>query len=231
MNDSPDRYVIACQTDWFWDQWTEFNPKGQWRQVREPEELTYEMLGNFQPRFVFFPHWSHIVADEIIENFECVCFHATPLPYGRGGSPIQNMIVRGHEETKVTALRMTGEVDAGPIYMQEDFSLLGGGDEMYIRLSEEILGMIERLVTHPREPEPQEGQSVVFERRTPSESSLPEESSLQEIFDFIRMLDAEGYPNAFIEHGDLRIEFSRPARRRGKIEADVTIRRNTDKED
>ena len=31
---------------------------------------------------------------------------------------------------------------------------------------------------------------------------------MQQIFDYIRMLDAEGYPKAFLETENLRLEFS-----------------------
>ncbi len=44
-----------------------------------------------------------------IRGFEKV--HMTDVPYGRGGSPLQNLIARGHTSTKLTAMRMTAEVD------------------------------------------------------------------------------------------------------------------------
>jgi len=36
-----------------------------------------------------------IILKEIFENYEIILFHMTDLPYGRGGSPLQNLIVRG----------------------------------------------------------------------------------------------------------------------------------------
>lgn len=32
-------------------------------------------------------------------------FHMTNFPYGRGGSPLQNLMKRGHHTTTITALR------------------------------------------------------------------------------------------------------------------------------
>ncbi len=43
--------------------------------------------------------------------------------------------------------------------------------------------------------------------------------------DFIRMLDAEGYPRAFLQHSGFRFEFSRSALYDGRVVADVTITR------
>ena len=49
-----------------------------------------------------------------------------------------------------------------------------------------------------------------FFRRTPEESSLHEAdiSSLNDFFDFIRMLDAEDYPKAFLDLHGYRLELS-----------------------
>ena len=72
-------------------------------------------------------------------------------------------------------------------------------------------------------PQPQSGTAVVFKRRTPDQSEIPAKSSLLSLHDFIRMLDAEGYPRAFIEHKGFRYEFSRASMRDGRLEADVKI--------
>lgn len=217
------RYAMACRTPWLWDFWDDVDLPGEWLEIRGPDELSGARLESFDPRYVFFPHWSHRVPASIYERWECVCFHCTPLPYGRGGSPVQNMIVRGHKETELVALRMVEEFDAGPVYMRRPMSLLGGGDEIFMRLSRLALDMTREIIEEEPEPRPQSGEPVTFKRRQPEESELPEGGSLKELFDFIRMLDAEGYPNAFFEYGDFRIEFSRPALRRGEVEAEVSI--------
>lgn len=223
------RNVIACRTDWFWHCWQDLELEGEWLEIHESDDLKLETLEGFNPRYVFFPHWSTIVSDEILKRFECVCFHATPVPFGRGGSPVQNMIVRGYEETELVALRMTSILDAGPVYARRKVSLLGGGDEIYLRLSEYVGDLIKHIVAHEPEPEEQSGEATIFKRRKPHQSRLPKDAKLNEWFDHIRMLDAEGYPKAFIEYGDLRIEFSRPALRRGHIQADVVIKKRSKK--
>lgn len=218
-----DRYAVACRTPWFWDLWRDRELPGEWLDIREEDGLVPGRLEQFSPRYIFFPHWSKQVPDAIYGAFECVCFHAAPVPYGRGGSPIQNMIVRGHEETEVVALRMVEELDAGPVYRRERMSLLGGGDELYLRIASLVLDMMEEIVENEPEPREQEGELVIFRRRRPEESEIGEGPTLAELFDFIRMLDAEGYPSAFLRHGGMRFEFSRPALRRGEIEASVRI--------
>jgi methionyl-tRNA formyltransferase len=201
---------------------------GQWRFVGTGPELTVEFLRRLQPRYVFFLHWSWKVPPEIIREFECVCFHMTDVPYGRGGSPLQNLIVRGHRETKLTALRMTEAFDAGPVYLKEPLSLEGAAEEILIRASRLSATMIESLIQRQPPPVPQAGPATVFKRRQPAESALPDAPSLGALHDFIRMLDAEGYPKAFLRHHGFRLEFSRAVSYDGRIVADVIITREAD---
>lgn len=58
------------------------------------EGFSLKNICDFQPDYIFLPHWSYIIPREITDNWECVVFHMTDLPYGRGGSPLQNLIVR-----------------------------------------------------------------------------------------------------------------------------------------
>lgn len=200
--------------------------KGDWWLITDPKELE-TFVAQTEPRYIFFPHWSEIVPEWIWRDVECVCFHETPVPYGRGGSPVQNMIKRGHTHTVITALRMTGELDAGPVYRQEPLSLSGLLEEIGIRIAKKVARMILWIVENEPEPMPQDDGSPVvrFKRREPWQSEIPEadDGGLVVLFDHIRMLDAEGYPRAFLERGGFRFEFSRPALRVGRIEADVRI--------
>jgi methionyl-tRNA formyltransferase len=198
--------------------------------ITQKEELTLDRLMQINPHYVFFPHWSHIIPKEIFEGFECVVFHMTDLPYGRGGSPLQNLILRGHNETKISALRCVAELDAGPIYMKRPLTLEGSAAEIFLRAADVIEGMIEEMVQTEPHPEPQQGEPVVFRRRTPEQSDLrgARISNLNDFFDFIRMLDAPTYPLAFIERGDFMLEFSHAQLLNNSIEARVTIRRKDD---
>ena len=197
---------------------------GRWHYISDPADLNAAAIEKLQPEFIFFPHWSAKVSQAVLQMTECVCFHMTDLPYGRGGSPLQNLIACGHTETMITALKMTDELDAGPVYLKVPLSLHGLAEEIYIRAAARIAAMIETIVLQRPEPVPQAGEVTVFKRRQPEQSRIPEEcDNLDKLFDHLRMLDAEGYPAAFIEFGCFRFEFSRPALRVGSIEADVKI--------
>ena len=93
---------------------------GKWLFCSDPGELTEQLKQIKKPLYIFFLHWSWKVPPQIINNYECVCFHMTDVPYGRGGSPLQNLIARNHRSTKLTALRMIKDFDAGPVYLKKD---------------------------------------------------------------------------------------------------------------
>tara|TARA_Y100001968_G_scaffold257240_1_gene243790 strand:+ start:1903 stop:2607 length:705 start_codon:yes stop_codon:yes gene_type:complete len=222
-------YVVASIRSWHLAEFQNINEEleGNWHLIDDPLELTLENLERIKPRYIFFPHWSIKVPEEIIELYECVCFHETDLPFGRGGSPIQNLIERGIETTQITAIRMTKEFDAGPVYIKHPLSLNGLAEEIYIRSAKIISSMIQKIVTTEPIPIPQTGKATVFKRRTPAQSFITEEiDSLEQLFDFIRMLDADGYPLAKIQYNSFEIEFKQPAFRVNKIEAIVCIKKS-----
>lgn len=193
--------------------------------INRKEQLSLERLREIAPKYIFFPHWSYIIPEEIYENYESIIFHMTDLPYGRGGSPLQNLIVRGHRETQISALRCVAELDAGPIYFKRPLSLEGAASEIFLRASTIIEEMIINLVTAQPKPVAQEGEATIFRRRLPDESDLTKApiNDIVDIFDFIRMLDADGYPRAFFEVSGYRVELSRVQLEYGKLVGTFTI--------
>lgn len=185
--------------------------------------ITHDYLNKLQPEWVFFPHWSYIIPAEVYENMNCVIFHMTDLPFGRGGSPLQNLIARGIYETKLSALKCTAQLDAGDIYIKQPLSLWGTAEEIYLRAAELTKEMIIQIVKEKPQLHKQQGEPVVFQRRKPSEGDIGKWESLSKVFDYIRMLDADTYPPAFLDKNNLHIEFTRASLKEGYILADAKI--------
>lgn len=173
--------------------------------ISGPELLTQERLEECNPQYIFFLHWNWKVPKEITDKYECINFHMTDLPFGRGGSPLQNLILRGNTHTTLTAHRMTDELDAGPVYLKTRLSLKGRAQEIYEKAARLSARMIHRIVTEGLEPSAQTGEVVYFKRRTPEQSEIPE--NVEDMYDFLRMLDAQTYPNAFLRYAGYRFEF------------------------
>lgn len=179
-----------------------------WLLINNNNDFNSDVLSKHNIDKIFIPHWSYIIPKEIYSNYECIVFHMTDLPYGRGGSPLQNLIVRGHTETKISALRVVKELDAGSIYLKRDLSLEGTAEEIFIRANSIIEGMISEIISEDLKSKEQEGDIVKFTRRKPEESNINTVEELQKVYDYIRMLDAKGYPHAFIETSNLKVEFT-----------------------
>jgi methionyl-tRNA formyltransferase len=218
-------YVLACSTPWALAAFARRRADlpGDWITAVGQHDLE-PVLAYCAPRYIFFPHWSWRVPDSVISRHECVCFHMTDLPLGRGGSPLQNLIAQGARETQLTAFRMTAEFDAGPIYAKRRLGLDGAAHECYARAAELCLDLLEWIVATEPAPSPQAGEPTFFRRRQPSESAIPDGGSLKQFHDHIRMLDADGYPRAFLDHGEWRLEFRDATLGESAIEAGVTIR-------
>jgi methionyl-tRNA formyltransferase len=202
-------YVVATVKPWnieYFKQWQSAKAD-HWHLLSQVDQLNLQNLNKINPKYIFFPHWSWIVPKEILSRFECVCFHMTDVPYGRGGSPLQNLIIRNHKKTKISALRMTEHIDAGPVYLKAELSLEGSAQKIYERATPIIFKMIENIITQAPIAVAQKGKLENFSRRTPEQSTLPTSGELNKLYDHIRMLDAHSYPHAKLDHGDFELQF------------------------
>jgi len=216
--------IIASSKEWFKD-----HPKSKEYkelnliEISNKEDLNLEYLEKINPRYIFFPHWNWRVNSEIYERFDCVAFHTAPLPYGRGGSPIQNLILKGFKNSPVCALKMTDILDGGPIYDSFEVSLNGTISEIFSKIAicvERLIIIICQNNTHPIE---QKGEVLEFKRLLNSNNELLGNFSINELYDRIRMVDGLDYPRAFINYGNYKIEFSEAYINGSHLKASVKI--------
>lgn len=181
---------------------------GNWILCQNKADFNIESLTQIKPDIIFIPHWSYIIPSEIYSNYTCIVFHMTDLPYGRGGSPLQNLIVKGHQDTKISAIKVTKGIDEGSVYLKMPLSLSGSAREIFNNSTIVIEQMITEIINTNPSPLAQVGEPILFKRRRPEESNINELQSISDMFNHIRMLDADGYPNAFLETTHFRFEFT-----------------------
>jgi methionyl-tRNA formyltransferase len=217
-------FVLASCKPWHQPALAELTLKneGNWIYVSDKRELE-QVVSTNQPRYIFFLHWNWLVPRSIWQSYECVCFHMTDVPYGRGGSPLQNLVLAGHTRTVLSALQMIDELDAGPVYAKMPLELDGSAEQIYVKAGELSMQIIQWMIRTNPIANPQTGKVVVFKRRRPEQSVIPKSGNLQSTFDFIRMLDADGYPRAFIDHGKFVINFRDAKLREGRVSAEAEI--------
>jgi len=98
--------------------------------------------------------YGHLLVPEVLDLSPkgSVNVHASLLPALRGAAPIHHAVIRGHDRTGVTIMRMTAGLDEGPILLQRDIPIdaedTTGG--LTLRLAElgaealiEALGLLE----------------------------------------------------------------------------------------
>lgn len=205
-------------TQWFVIQEEDLlNPDPMWANVH----TVIEHFTSSSDRKIFVPFYSKKIPKEIYEKYEVIIFHMTDVPYGRGGSPLQNLIKRGHSLTKIAALQCTDNLDAGDVYLKEMLSLDGTAEEIYKRAGLIIEDMMWRIAKMNIVPKPQIGTVTKFKRRKPAQSEIVTECGLTELYDHIRMLDAPDYPKAFVEYNNYRLEFTGARLENGKLTANV----------
>lgn len=224
-------YVIATIKSWniqSAEKLKENYPNDTFYIIDQKGGLTPEFLQKVQPDYIFFPHWSWYIPESVYLNHRCVVFHMADLPFGRGGSPLQNHLVRGIYQTKISAIAVSGELDAGDIYLQIPIDIsTGNADEIFQKASDIIFGqMIPRFLDpekEPLKPVPQKGPPTIFPRRTPEQSCIPPGRRRRQLYDYIRMLDGEGYPPAYIQTEQGKIYFRNAQLEGEKLTATVSF--------
>ena len=218
------KYVIASSKKWFEFTDSNLKSKNDFFHFEKKEQLSRENLETIAPRFIFFPHWNWLIDEEIYKNFECIVFHTAPLPYGRGGSPIQNLILRGFNEAPVCSLRVDGTIDGGPIYLEDNVSLRGTLSQIFNRINNIINKQITEIIHNEIIPKEQKGEVATFKRLKALDNKIPSNLNLNEFYDRVRMLDHPEYPNSYIQYGILLIEFESCFLKGEEIRANVRIK-------
>lgn len=195
--------------------------------LKNKKDLNLKFLKKKKPDIIFFPHWNYLIKKKIFQNYLCIGFHASPLPYGRGGSPVQNMIVRNFKKTQLCSFKLAKKIDSGPIYTKKEIPLKGTGEKIFLNIYKSILNMIFQIEKKIPIAKIQKGKAVYFKRRKPKDGNLLISENINEIFNLIRMLDINflNYPKAFIENKKIIFKFKNARLKKNKIEAEVDILR------
>ena len=154
------------------------------------------------PKIIFFIHWSKKIPLKIFKKFLCIQFHSSNLPKFKGGSPIQNQIMKGIKKTKITAFKVSNKIDSGDICLKKDLDLNGTATQIYKRMEKISIYMIKELTKKKKiKFNKQKGKSSYFRRRKFVESDISslKNMNIKNIFNFIRMLDAPDYPKAYLD--------------------------------
>jgi methionyl-tRNA formyltransferase len=174
--------------------------------IKSYEEYCDSFVREYNPDFILFYGWSWVVSGDIIGDYKCIMLHPSKLPKYRGGSPIQNQIIRGEKDSAVTLFFMNEEMDSGDIVFQESMSLSGSIGDIFNRIEELGYKGTMRFLDNPADGIKQiEGDATYFKRRTKRQSEITlkelKGQSAEYIYNKVRMLQ-DPYPNAYFKSKD-----------------------------
>lgn len=178
-------------------------------------DLDASLIEDISPSLILFYGWSWIIPEEITGTYTCLMLHPSNLPKYRGGSPIQNQILDGIIETKLTLFKMAAGIDDGPILGQRDLSLTGNMTAIFERLATLGLDLTRAYLRGDlAEVEQDDSGATYCKRRKPIESEITfdelRSASALQLYNKIRAL-SDPYPNAYLRTSDNRMLMIRDA--------------------
>ena len=99
---------------------------------------------------------------------------------------------------KISVLKVEKGINTRDIYLKRNLDLSGNARDIFRRANTIIEDMVVEIIKNRPVLVKQVGGPILFKRRIPEESNIEELESSKQIYDYIRMLDADGYPKAFI---------------------------------
>jgi len=161
--------------------------------------------------------YGHILRREVLDvpPLGSINVHASLLPELRGAAPINWAIVRGHEQTGVTIMRMVEAMDAGPILHRIREPVLSGEttSELTIRLSElgaeALVEALTLLAAGEVEEEEQDHEMATFAPKVDRSSArIDWTREASDVALLVRGMDA--VPGAWCELDGVPVKLFRP---------------------
>jgi methionyl-tRNA formyltransferase len=129
--------------------------------------------------------------------------HESALPQGQGWSPMTWQILEGARTIPITLFEAVAELDAGPIYLQQQIDLQGHElVEEWRALQaqatlELCLAWLDRYHEVVAAAQPLHGEPSYYRRRRPADSELDPQRSMSDQFNLLRVVDNQWYPAFF----------------------------------
>jgi methionyl-tRNA formyltransferase len=142
-------------------------------------------------------------AEQLALHRHNLVVHESALPQGQGWSPMTWQILDGASAIPITLFEAVADLDAGPIYLQQQIALQG--DELVEEWRalqaqaplELCLAWFDRYQEVVAAAQLQHGEASHYRRRRPVDSQLDPERSLAEQFNLLRVVDNQRYPAFF----------------------------------
>jgi methionyl-tRNA formyltransferase len=122
----------------------------------QPEDVNSEesraRIADVEPDAVAICAYGALIKNPLLSEKELLNVHPSLLPRWRGAAPVERAIEAGDEETGVTIMRPTAELDAGPVGVQRAEAIRS--DDDYGQLSARLAALGGELLVEALELQP-----------------------------------------------------------------------------
>jgi methionyl-tRNA formyltransferase len=173
----------------------------------QPEDVNAEdaraAIRSAQPDAVVVCAYGALLRDPLLSEHEFLNVHPSLLPRWRGAAPIERAIESGDEETGITIMRPTAELDAGPVCLQRSEAI--APDDDYGSLSARLAALggellVEALDLRPPCREQPEAGITYAEKIESADRLLDPACAADELERRVRALTP--HIGAYIERGE-----------------------------
>lgn len=126
--------------------------------------------------------YGKLITDKVLNLFNpgIINIHPSLLPKYRGPSPIESAILNGDSETGVSIMKLTPEMDAGPVYSQTTLPLTGDeyASELYNTLAqkgaEQLINNLPSILDGTLQPTEQNNDDATYTQLLSKENGVIE---------------------------------------------------------
>lgn len=151
---------------------------------------------------LFILSYFNFVPEEVLEkNSYNLVVHESDLPKGKGWSPLFWQILEGKNKIPIVLFEAESKVDSGKIYLKDYITL--NGDELHDEIREKqaskTMELCLKFIVNCKNISPvnQKGKPTFFPKRTPENSELDVNKSIEEQFNLLRVVSNTQYPAYF----------------------------------
>ena len=193
-----------------------FDLQNDWLEKHLPESIkkkpeakinifhTPDQIENFD--LVFVLGYTRILPQSFLDgNHLVLLVHESPLPNGKGFSPMQWQILEGKNTITVCLIEMSLKVDSGDIIDQTKITLTGAElyEELRLKQAEATFTLINKFLnSYPSFNRKQQvGKETSYPRRVEGDSEINIDKTIREQFNLLRIVNNEEWPAFFYFNG------------------------------
>jgi methionyl-tRNA formyltransferase len=181
-------------------------------QPNQVSEINEDLKKIYENAIGIVVSYGKIIPKSTIDSFGLgiINVHPSLLPKYRGPSPIESAILNGDDKTGVTIIKLTPQMDAGPIYGQIVYKLSGNETRLVLRRTlakygaETLLSLLPGVIDGSIQPKPQNEKNAIYcQLISKNESNLNPEITAVQAERQVRAY--QGFPKTKIEINNHKI--------------------------